>query len=158
MQRWPRLKSRERFCCESLTVLLLRLRARGSRLGRRCVIHNDSYSAVAFQESLPGNATDIGFGDLIDFVHAAEQLTPIAEAELVDGKLRSQSLVIRQSTNQVRLGASLHHLQFLVADILVLQTIDLLVDGLAHLGGGWPGHGVAEKAKKPWAFGSMPTE
>src|SRR5260370_15412110 len=117
-------------------------------------MHNDSYSAVAFQESLPGNATDIGFGDLIDFVHAAEQLTPIAEAELVDGKLRSQSLVIRQSTNQVRLGASLHHLQFLVADILVLQTIDLLVDGLAHLGGRVSRQGDRVKAKQPGGFGS----
>jgi hypothetical protein len=52
-----------------------------------------------------------------------------------------EAFVVGEAAQQVGAGAGLEHLKFLVADVGVLQLVDLLVDGVAHLVGRVSGHG-----------------
>src|SRR5580704_15011594 len=81
-----------------------------------CVLdHADG--AVGVDEDLVGDAANVGLRHLIDAVHRAEQLAPIAVAGLIRGQLRGQAFIVGQAANEVGFGASLDHLQFVVGDV-----------------------------------------
>ncbi len=51
----------------------------------RLYVFDPCAGAVAVDEDLVGNAADVGFGDGVDLVEFAEELTPVAVAGLVLG-------------------------------------------------------------------------
>src|SRR6476660_8713210 len=66
---------------------------------------NNSHGAVGGNEGLVGDATDIGFVYLVEIVHLVEKLAPIAIARLIQGKVRSQTLVAVKTAQQISLGS-----------------------------------------------------
>ena len=100
--------------------------------------------AVAVGEDLVGDAANVGFGDGVDLVELAEELTPVAEAGLVLGELVGEAFVVGEAAQEVGAGAGLEAREFFVGDVFVLEAVEFFVDGGAHLVGGvaGEGHGV----------------
>jgi len=78
----------------------------------------------------------------IETVHA------VAIPRLISAKLRSQALILGQTTDQICLGASLDHLQLVVADVFFLQALDFRVDGITYLLRGMPGQRKSIKGEQ----------
>src|SRR3954463_10212905 len=89
--------------------------------------------AVAVDEHPVGDAPDVLFGDFVDPLDDAEDVAPIAVALLGAGKGDGQTLIAVETAQEVKLGAGLYHLELFVGDELVLEALDLLVDGGAQL-------------------------
>src|SRR6266851_1915486 len=66
--------------------------------------------AIDVDECLIRYATNVLFGDFVDPLDGAKQLSPVAVAGLICRELRGQSRVFGQASDQVRLGARLYHL------------------------------------------------
>ncbi len=97
--------------------------------------------AVAVDEDLVGDAADIRLGHGVDLVELAEELAPVAEAGLVLCELVGQAVVVCGAAEKVGLGAGLEAGELLIGDVLVLEAVQLLVDGFAHLLGRVSGEG-----------------
>src|SRR5262249_33817230 len=118
--------------CESLLLLLWFLGALRCRAGFARDILDAGHCAVALDERLVGHAPYVGLRDLLHAIDAAEEFAPIAVACLIDRQLAGQPFVVCQPANQPRLGARLHHLQFVVAYILRLDALNLLAKCFLH--------------------------
>src|ERR1700729_2779294 len=115
-----------------------------------CFDHADG--PVRVVESLVGHASDVRLGYLVDAVHRMEELTPVAIARLVGCKLGSQSFIVSQAADKIGLGASLDHLQLVVADVFFLQPIDLRVNCVGYFLGVMSGQRESVKGKQVWIF------
>ena len=68
--------------------------------------------------------------------------------------MKSQALIAPQSADQVGFGPGLYHLEFFIADILVFQAINLLMNGFAHLLRSVPRQRYTYKAEQARILGS----
>src|SRR5437016_11142750 len=94
---------------------------------------DDSHGAVGWQKRLRSHSPDVCFCHLIDAIHRAEQLPPIVIPRLVYRELKCQAFIVCQAANQVGFCARLDHFQFIIANILGLQTLNLRMDRLRNL-------------------------
>src|SRR4051794_6916204 len=87
------------------------------------------YRAVVVDKVLISDPADILLSNLVDLVNLPEEFPPIAKTRLIGGEFRGQSGIVSQTPNEVRPGARLHHLEFIVGDVFFPQPIDLGVNG-----------------------------
>ena len=100
--------------------------------------------AVAFDEDLVGDAANVGFGDGVDLVEIAEELAPVAIAGLIFGELVGEAVIVGEAAKEIGAGAGLEACELFVGDVLVLEAVELFVDGGTRLSSGvWPGSGTA---------------
>src|ERR1700690_868940 len=111
----------------SLRTSLVRIRRR-----RRGGLNNP-YGPVGGHKRLIRHAANVGFTHFVDSIDLGEQLSPITVTCLIEAELERQSLIAAQAANQVGFGAGLDHLQFVVADVFFLDSLDLDVNGVRHL-------------------------
>src|SRR5439155_19591333 len=94
---------------------------------------DDSHGAVGRHERLRSHSPYVCFCYLIDPIHRAEQLPPIVVSRLIESELKRQTFVVRQTPNQIGFGPRLDHFQYIIANILGLQTLNLRMDRLRNL-------------------------
>src|SRR5207237_8899098 len=88
---------------------------------------DDSHGAVGWHKRLRSHSPDVCFCYLIDAIHRADQLLPIVIPRLVYRELKCQAYIVYQAANLVCFCARLDHIPFIIANILVLHTLNILI-------------------------------
>src|ERR1700682_5324373 len=83
-----------------------RLAVRGSVRRRRGL--DDGDRAVVLHKYLVGHAFDVFLADLVEFIHFAEQLTPIAIAKLIGRQVLRQPRIVSEAADETCFSARLH--------------------------------------------------
>src|SRR5579864_1559750 len=124
-------QKREHVSLRTSLISALRLALLASRSTSSGTFDNAD-RAIRIDEDLVGDAANIRFADLVNAIHRPKQLTPIVISGLESSELHCQALIVGESTNQVRLGSCLDHLQLVVRDVFLLQSFNLLVNRIRH--------------------------